>query len=97
MSRTEFWTLNLAGGACALLIAGDVVLAQSNSYLNQSVVATQRQFNQAQQMQTTTRNLVVRLAQAAQTEAPLRDLLAKYDFKVNPPPSGTNNQPRPAP
>jgi len=87
MTRAEFWTLNLVGGACALLIACDVVLAQANSYFNDTVVARQRQFNQADQMRTTTRNLVMRLSQSAQSDAALRELLDKHGVPVNPAPS----------
>ena len=93
MSRTQFWTLNLAGGACGLLIGCDVVLAQLNSHLNQAVVATQKQFNQAQQLQNTAQNLVTRIAQAGQHEAALRELLAKHYPNVN---LSTNEPPKPA-
>ena len=85
--------MNLVGGACALLIACDVVLAQANSYFNDTVVARQRQFNQAQQMQTTTRNLVMRLSQAAQSDAALRELLDKHGVPVNPAPSAAATAP----
>jgi len=83
MSRSQFWTLNLVGGVCALLIVCDLALAYFNGLLNRSVAATQSQFNQARQLQNTAQNLVVRIAQAGQQEAVLRDLLAKHEFKVN--------------
>jgi hypothetical protein len=86
--------LNLVGGACGLLVVCDLVLAQLNGRLNKSVVATRDQFNQAQQIQNTAQNLVVRVAQAGQTEPALRELLAKHDFKVN---LNTNSQTRPSP
>ena len=94
MSRTQFWTLNFAGGACGLLIALDVVLSYLNGALNQSVVATQKQFNQAQQLQNTTQNLVGRIAQAGQHESALQELLAKHDFRIV---VNTNQPPKPAP
>lgn len=75
--------LNLVGGACSLLIVCDLVLAQLNGRLNKSVAATRDQFTQAQQMQNTAQNLVVRVAQAGQTDPVLRELLVKHDFKVS--------------
>jgi hypothetical protein len=86
--------LNLVGGACCLLIVCDLVLGYLNGRLNQSVVVTRDQFSQAQQIQNTAQNLVVRVAQAGQTERALRELLAKHDFKVN---LNTNAQSRPSP
>ena len=83
MSRVQFWTLNVVGGVCALLILCNLVLGPLNSRLNKSVVATQRQFNQAQQLQNTAQNLVVRIAQEGQDEPALRELLVRHDFKVN--------------
>jgi hypothetical protein len=75
--------LNVVGGVCGLLILCDLGLGLLNNRLNQSVAATQNQFSQAQQVQNTAQNLVVRVAQAGQTDPALRDLLAKHDFKVN--------------
>jgi hypothetical protein len=86
--------LNLIGGACAVLILCDLGLGLLNGRLNQSVTATQAQFNQAQQLQNTAQNLVLRVARSGQTEAPLRALLEKHDFKVN---VNTNAQTNPTP
>ena len=86
--------LNLVGGACGLLIVCDLGLGYFNGRLNQSVAATRDQFTQAQQIQNTAQNLVVRVAQAGQTEPALRELLVKHDFKVN---LNTNSPPRPSP
>ena len=52
------------------------------------------QFDQAQQLQNTAQNLVVRIAQAGQSDPALRDLLAKHDFKVN---LNTNSPTKPSP
>ena len=83
MSKTLFWTLNLGGGICVLLIVINLVLAQMDVRLNKTVAFTQNQFNQAQRLQNTAQNLVGRLAQAAQTDAALNHLLARHNFKVN--------------
>ncbi len=44
-------------------------------------------------MQNTAQNLVLRVAQAGQTERALRELLAKHDFQVN---LNTNGQTKPS-
>ena len=54
-----------------------------NARLNQRVAAGQNQFGQAQQLQNTAQNLVVRVAQLGQTDSTLRQLLDKHEFKVN--------------
>ena len=94
MGKVQFAVLNVVGGACALLIGADLVLGYFNSRLNQSVAATRNQFGQAQQLQTTAQNLVVRIAQVGQTDPALRDLLVRHDFPVN---LSTNSQTRPSP
>jgi hypothetical protein len=87
MTKLQFWTLNLVGGVCALLILWNVALGQMDLRLNRSVLAMQNQFNQVQRLQTTAQNLIGRIAQAGQTEAALRQLLANHGFKIN---SNTN-------
>jgi len=82
MSRAQFLTLNLVGGICALLILFQVFLAYSNGVLAGAVGAIQSQYNQAQQVQSTAQNLVVRVAQAGARESALRELLVRHDFKV---------------
>jgi len=87
VSRTQFIVLNIVGSVCGLLIVCDLVLGLLNSRLNQSVVANQNQFGQAQQVQATAQNLVRRIAQAGQTDPVLRELLPKHDIHLttNPP------------
>ncbi len=80
------------GGLCGLLIVADLTLGVMNGRLNQSVVSNQGQFGQAQQVQTTAKNLVVRIAQSAEAEPALRELLAKHDFQL-----GTNKPAKPSP
>ena len=94
VSKVQFMVLNLVGGACSLLIVCDLVLGQLNGRLNQSVMATRNQFGQAQQVQNTAQNLIMRVAQAGQIDPALRELLAKHDFKVN---LNTNSQTRLSP
>ena len=94
MNKIQLLVLNVVGGACGLLIVGDLVLGYFNGRLNQSVVATRNQFGQAQQVQNTAQNLVLRLAQAGQTDPALHELLVRHDFNVN---LNTNNQTQPSP
>jgi hypothetical protein len=94
MSRAQFIVLNLVGGACGLLIVCVVVLGYFNARLNQSVLVTRNQFSQAQQVQNTAQNLVLRIAQAGQADPALRELLEKHKFQVN---QNTNTQTRPSP
>lgn len=94
MNKIQLVILNVAGGACGFLIVCDLVLAHFNGGLNKSVSATNNQFSQAQQIQNTARNLVLRLAQAGQTDSALHELLVRHDFNVN---LNTNNQTQPSP
>ena len=56
MSKEQFWTLNLVGGTCALLILASLVSGQINSRPNQSALTVQTQLNQAQQVMAWTPN-----------------------------------------
>jgi len=82
MSKEQFWTLNVVGGVCALLLLINLVLGRLNEQSNESLVLTQQQLNRAQQLQTTIQNLAVRVAQAGQTNPALADVLKRQDLKV---------------
>lgn len=82
------------GGVCAVLILCDLGLSILNGRASQSVAATQAQFNQAQQLQNTAHNLILRVARAAESEAALRALMEKHEFKVN---LNTNTQAKATP
>src|SRR5438105_3641645 len=84
MSKWQFWTLNIAGGLCALLIAINLVLAQLDVRLNKAVAQMQGKFNQAQRLQNTAQSLIGRIAEASQKEVALRDLLARHNFRFTP-------------
>jgi hypothetical protein len=83
MNKLQFTVLNIVGAICGLLIISDLALGILNSRLNGQVNAMQAQFNQAQQIQNTAQNLVMRLAQASQTEAAVQELLVRHDLKPN--------------
>jgi hypothetical protein len=94
MSRIQFMVLNLVGGICGLLIAGDLLLGPLNGRLSQSAEATRDQFSQAQRVQETAQKLVMRVAKAGQSDPVLRDLLANHDFRIT---ANTNRQNKPTP
>lgn len=93
MSRKQFWILNVTGGACALLVVANLVLAWLNENSGRALNETQAEITRAQQIQNTAQNLIVRIAQAARTEPALRELLLRQDLKVNP----GENPPPPTP
>jgi hypothetical protein len=95
MSKQQFWTLNVVGGVCALLLLINLVLGRLNEQSNQSLVLTQQQLNRAQQMQTTIQNLAVRVAQVGQTNAALAAVLKRQDLKVTLNNPETPTQPKP--
>lgn len=92
MTTAQFRILNFFGGLCAVLILGGLVLDRLNNQTNQSLTAVQNQyqpqFNEVQQRFNTLQNLAVRVAVSGQTNASLRDLLAKYDLRVTLPAEG---------
>jgi len=91
MSKNEFWILNIVGGACAVLMVIVLILGYMNEGLNQSAVAGQNLFNQAQQFRNTAESLLTRVIQTSHTEPALVDLLGRYGFQ-----SGTNRPAAPA-
>jgi hypothetical protein len=93
MTKAQFWTLNLAGGLCALLIAMNLILAQINVRMNKSVAEMQGRFNQAQRLQNTAQSLVVRIAESSQKEPSLRDLLVRHKVAMA---SGTQGSTTPS-
>ena len=90
MSKSQYYALNVVGGACALLLLVNVVLGRLNEHSRRSLVATQNQLvatqnqiDHARQTQATMQNLVVRTAQSAQSEPALIELLNRHNLKVN--------------
>jgi hypothetical protein len=97
MTKWQFWTLNLAGGLCALLIAINLILAQINVRMNKAVAEKQGQFGQAQRLQNTAQSLVGRIAEASQKDSVLRDLLVRHKVSLGAGTPGTNAPPVPSP
>lgn len=83
MSTTKYWLLNISGGVCALLIVGNLLLMRQNEKASRALADRQTVINRAQQIQTTAQNLIVRIAQAAQSDAALHEMMIRQDLKVN--------------
>ena len=94
MTKAQLICLNVMGCLLALLILCNLILVPWNTHLGQTLQQTQNQINQAQQFQTTYQSLAVRIAQAAQTEPTLRELMVQHDLKVN---LEADNQANPTP
>jgi hypothetical protein len=73
----------VVGGVCAVLIVTDLVLGALNGRMNRSVMETQTQFGQAQQLHNTAQNLLMRVADLGRSDPALRNLLEKHQFHVN--------------
>jgi hypothetical protein len=95
MSKEQFWTLNVVGGVCALLLLINLVLGRLNEQSSQAYGFTQQQLNRAEQMQKTIQNLAVRVAQAGQTDPALRAILVRQDLKVTLTPPDEPTKPKP--
>jgi hypothetical protein len=95
MSKEQFWTLNVVGGVCALLLLINLVLGRLNEQSSQAYGFTQQQLNRAEQMQKTIQNLAVRVAQAGQTDPALRAVLVRQDLKVTLTPPDEPTKPKP--
>lgn len=83
MSKAQFWLLNFVGGAGAVLLLGNLLFVRLNERVIRELEATQARINRAQQVRNTAQNLIARIAQAAQTEPALKDLLARHELKVD--------------
>lgn len=93
MSKERFWTLNIVGGVCALLLLINLILGHLNAQYNQELVLRQNELNRAQQMQTTIQNLAGRIAQAGQTDRALRAVLVRHGITFNTPDGPTKPKP----
>ncbi|MDX6765577.1 MAG: hypothetical protein SFU85_02180 [Candidatus Methylacidiphilales bacterium] len=100
MSRTQFLILNVLAGLFALLVAVKIILVIETSSRQGKMLAAQATITQAQRAEPLLRELVLRLAQEAQREPDLNDLLRQHNLKVNlpkkSPSSGTPQTAAPA-
>ncbi|MEM9444047.1 MAG: hypothetical protein AAGA18_01730 [Verrucomicrobiota bacterium] len=90
MSRLQFIIVNILAGVFVTLMVAQYLLSQVNQQLNQDVITMQQQVAGSQQAKPVLNQLAIRLAQAAQKEPDMNDLLAKYRLKVTLPQTGTS-------
>jgi len=93
MSKEQFWTLNVVGGVCALLLLINLILGRLNAQSNQTLLLTQQQLNHAQQLQTTIQNLAGRIAEVGQTDRALNAVLVRQGITFNKPAGQTKPKP----
>ena len=83
MNKLQFWALNLLSLVLAVLLLGHYFLAQRNDQLGQALARDQATLNSArQQIQPLFGQLTGRIAQGAQSDPQLRNLLIKYGLGV---------------
>ncbi len=83
MRAWQFWTLNALSGVLVLLVIIQFFLSQDVGRLQQAVLSEQREVQQAQASEQVLRALALRVAQLAEKEPDLNNLLVKYNLRVN--------------
>jgi len=90
MTPWQFWTLNVLSVLLAVLILTQYVLVQDLQKRNQLVVEMQQKINAGRQQIAAARQAeqilkvsAIRVAQAAEKEPELKNLLKKYNLNVN--------------
>jgi hypothetical protein len=83
MSPWQFWTLNILSVVLATLILTQYFLVQDVQKRSQLIQAGQQQINTAQQAEQVLKVAAIRVAQAAEKEPELKNLLKKYSLNVN--------------
>jgi hypothetical protein len=86
VTRAQYWTLNFASLAVALLIGAEILMVHQLDHVATMVEKAQGPLAQAQQNGPQVRALVQRTAVGATRDPALKDLLFKYgiSFKVKP-------------
>ncbi|MFQ3671586.1 MAG: hypothetical protein SNJ84_09030 [Verrucomicrobiia bacterium] len=87
MNAWQFWTLNALSGILVLLVVIQYFLSQDVGRLQQVVMGEQREVQQAQASEQVLRALALRVAQISESEPDLKNLLLKYNLRVNPSPT----------
>lgn len=82
MTRNQWVTLIVLSGVVAWMLLAQVWLAHQVQGLNQKVIQTQMEINQARQKDLLIRQLTLRIAQEAQNDKPLQSLMKRRDLKV---------------
>ena len=83
MSKKEFQIVTAMTLVMGLLLAVQFFMAQSNQRLARELARSQEVINQARQYEPKLREIAVRVAQLSEKDPALRELLVKYELKVN--------------
>lgn len=83
MKAWQFWTLNVLSGILVVLVVIQYFLSQDLARRQQVAMAEQREVQQAQAAEQVLRALALRVAQVAEKEPELKNLLSKYNLRVN--------------
>lgn len=90
MRPWQFWTLNVLSVLLAVLILTQYFLVQNVQKRNQEIVEMQQKINAGRQQIATAKQAeqvlkvsAIRVAQAAEKEPDLKNLLKKYNLNVN--------------
>lgn len=90
MRPWQFWTLNVLSVLLAVLILTQYFLVQDVQKRNQEIVEMQQKINAGRQQIATAKQAeqvlkvsAIRVAQAAEKEPDLKNLLKKYNLNVN--------------
>lgn len=82
MTKTQSLILNTISVALAVLVLGNVFVANRNQKLNQQLAEQQIEINNAQQAKAIFDRLTARIAQGSETDTKLHDLMVKFGLKI---------------
>jgi hypothetical protein len=95
VTRAEFWILNGLSLFLALVIAFELFSSNALDEAQAREKQAQLPILQAEQLQPLARQMIERTAQAAIRDPALKDVLAKYGFKITPAATGDAGAPNP--
>ena len=81
MTKNQFNILNIVAAVLAVLILTNVFLAQYNQKLSRATATRRDEVNSGQRAVGILQQMSVRIAQSADTDPRLRDLLLKYKLR----------------
>lgn len=84
MTRTQFWVLNALAGVVVVLLGLKVALALDIGRRQVQLAQAQAVLAQAQRAEPVMKELALRIAQAAQREPQLADLLKQHGVRLSP-------------
>lgn len=81
MRRNQFVILNVVAGALAVLILTNVFMGYRNQKLSRLMSQHQIEINQARRAEQILRRMELRIAQAAEQDYKLRELMTKHNLR----------------